>query len=803
MKKFLLVLSLCFSLFSCKPKGEDGIEGGKITAIDSGDSLEGGVKLDLETGNLKNNAKGKKPLSKNNAAKGGVKSKASSGSKKKKSNDTSKKGSSTSEASSESESSSDEIAEANIATFFLDNDGDGFGSDANSIEAYSLPSGYVEDNTDCDDNAKNVNPDASEVCDSEEVDEDCDPNTLAEETVYYPDLDGDGYGDKDDNGVLGCSAPDDYVADNTDCNDENEDMNPGETEVCDSEELDEDCDSSTTAEQTEYYPDLDGDGFGDSEEDGTAGCSAPDDYVTDNTDCNDDDLDINPDATEVCDDSDVDENCDGYADDEDSKTSEDSKGSFYADSDGDGDGDLTAEEELFCNIPDDYSDNNSDSFPEDPELSVCSVTVTDDGDTSLDEAVDAAADGDLVCVTEGEYYGEVSFSESTAERDLQIYCLDQDLKTDDSGNPYYSCILNGEVTNDTPSSRVMSIVSSDNGSSNAFITSDTVVSGFTLQNGSSSTDQGGALYVAYAGATLKNLIIQDSESNSTGFAGGGVAFYSVKDVTLRDSQILRNKATNDATNAKPEGGGLAILSSKYVTLKNIKVHSNKAVSGYGGGISLKSSKFVTFSEISLVGNTSSKAGGGLYLLNASLEGRNFLVTGNKGNYGGAIYFKHGSASVAGNNPINLYNLTISGNRAVTKAGAFHIETKTVLSIRNSIIKGNSSNSSIQEINNKAGTKVTMDYVNIDCNADDIEETADSLCDSTGDDHVLKAENSITSDCFTDADNGDYSIADGSDCVDSGSNVDFSSESLCTSKVDILGNPRCTNTTIDIGAYEYK
>jgi hypothetical protein len=60
-----------------------------------------------------------------------------------------------------------------------------------------------------------------------------------------------------------------------------------------------------------FYEDADGDGYGNA---GTSvlACAAPAGYVTDNTDCNDLDPDINPGAPEVCDG--MDNNCNGLVD---------------------------------------------------------------------------------------------------------------------------------------------------------------------------------------------------------------------------------------------------------------------------------------------------------------------------------------------------------------------------------------------------------------------------------------------------------------------------------------------------------
>ena len=66
-----------------------------------------------------------------------------------------------------------------------------------------------------------------------------------------------------------------------------------------------------------WYRDLDGDTFG-TPTATVESCDKPSGYVSDNSDCNDLDIAINPDATEVCDLLNTDENCNNLADDDDS-----------------------------------------------------------------------------------------------------------------------------------------------------------------------------------------------------------------------------------------------------------------------------------------------------------------------------------------------------------------------------------------------------------------------------------------------------------------------------------------------------
>lgn len=97
----------------------------------------------------------------------------------------------------------------------------------------------------------------------------------------------------------------DGVGDACDCNDN----------ICDGREKDY-CIAQGTPDpacciETTFYQDSDKDGFGNAAV-STQACTAPEGYVSDSTDCNDNNAAINPGATEVCDG--VDNDCDGQVD---------------------------------------------------------------------------------------------------------------------------------------------------------------------------------------------------------------------------------------------------------------------------------------------------------------------------------------------------------------------------------------------------------------------------------------------------------------------------------------------------------
>ncbi|MBW2254756.1 MAG: hypothetical protein JRI25_09195 [Deltaproteobacteria bacterium] len=96
----------------------------------------------------------------------------------------------------------------------------------------------------------------------------------------------------------------------------------GSTVVCDVLDTDEDCDGTADDADPDvvgrftWCLDSDGDGYGDPNNAEIA-CEAPVTGTLQCGDCNDDTVQVNPEATEVCDLMDTDEDCDGLADNAD------------------------------------------------------------------------------------------------------------------------------------------------------------------------------------------------------------------------------------------------------------------------------------------------------------------------------------------------------------------------------------------------------------------------------------------------------------------------------------------------------
>ena len=204
----------------------------------------------------------------------------------------------------------DEANAADAPIWFFDNDGDGYGLTNMGVQSCDAPEGYVGPNDDCDDTNADIHPNAAEFCN--DTDDDCDGNIdedAVDATVWYGDADNDTYGGP--TFVLTqCDQPNNYVDNNDDCNDTAGAVNPGAPEVCDG--IDNNCDGAIDDLVVEiWYSDGDGDGFGDGDDIANA-CEAPDGYVDNHDDCDDDNDDINPNAQEVC--NDIDDNCNGDID---------------------------------------------------------------------------------------------------------------------------------------------------------------------------------------------------------------------------------------------------------------------------------------------------------------------------------------------------------------------------------------------------------------------------------------------------------------------------------------------------------
>ena len=131
-------------------------------------------------------------------------------------------------------------------TYYVDKDKDGYGHKGTTNFSCKAPSGFVSNADDCNDGDKNINPGATEICDSK--DNDCDKkiDNIQSSITVYADNDKDGQGDPNNKktiAVSGCPAtiPTGFVNNKNDCFDGDNTVFKGADELCDSK--DNDCDT--------------------------------------------------------------------------------------------------------------------------------------------------------------------------------------------------------------------------------------------------------------------------------------------------------------------------------------------------------------------------------------------------------------------------------------------------------------------------------------------------------------------------------------------------------------------------------
>ena len=488
----------------------------------------------------------------------------------------------------------------------VDNDCSGLADDADEDFDSFVDTACGGD--DCDDTDPYVSPAALESCDG--ADQDC--NGVVDDR----DLDLDGHTD--------CGGGD--------CDDNDPYTHPGATEFVDDE--DNDCDGRIDNDTVVF--DDDGDSY--SEVDG---------------DCDDGDPAVHPGAAETCNGG-VDDDCDPATDE-------------FGDGDGDGhticqgDCDDTAAA-VFPGATElcDGEDNDCDGQV-DVGCASCTLSVPTDLPT-IQDAIDAAATGDVVCVEAGTYTELIDF----AGKDLQVVGVDGAAAT---------------VIDAAGAGGVVTFTSGEGPGA--------VLQGFTLANGFA--PRGGGILILSASPTLTQLVVDTCQANN----GGGGIYVEDSSGELTDVEIHACTAN--------QGGGMTVVGSDTMILEGLRLYDNNSLLG-GGGLHLADSQALLEDVVVegcsdstyaagilvdgghpslinvIIADNDAWFGAGIALDAGDLELRNALVLGNGGLYGGGIYQQLGAQAT-------YDNVRFVGNTASFGAGLY-LENNTVATITHCTFAGN-------------------------------------------------------------------------------------------------------------------
>jgi hypothetical protein len=330
----------------------------------------------------------------------------------------------------------------------------------------------------------------------------------------------------------------------------------------------------------------------------------------------------------------------------------------------------------------------------DPNVRYVAPTGTDDGGgctaspcRTVQYAVNAATDGDIIYVAGGTYTG-TGTAVITITKSITIYGGWDGVSTGPVvRNPIsYPTALDGEN-----SRRV------------AYITGTVapVLDGLTLQRGNAAGlggeltmaghDFGGAVYSNNASPVITNCRIV---SSTAGFGAGLSLYYGAP--TVGNSVVLTNTASQIiGPGMRGVGGGIFLYHSPAIIEGNV-VMSNVAVGDHaqydgGGGLYLDGSAAVVRNN-TIQGNSARYLGGGLYMYqSAATVSGNTILNNNAWSYGGGAFmllspaaleanrilenaatFGGGALNIGGCSPFTLTNNIIGRNYTSGTAAALHV-----------------------------------------------------------------------------------------------------------------------------------
>lgn len=267
---------------------------------------------------------------------------------------------------------------------------------------------------------------------------------------------------------------------------------------------------------------------------------------------------------------------------------------------------------------------------------------------TIQAAINAAVSGDVVVVAQGTYPENIDF------RGKAI--------TVQSTTPTSATVV---ATTIIDANHVGSVATFKTGEG-----SSSVLSGFTLRNGSGTEDAhgivvGGGVYCSnsspkimhntiranaasrgggiYCGACSPSLTANTISSNSASQAGGGVYCDSLSSPSLSGNTI----SANQATGLTGSGGGVFCYQSSP-TLANNVIHGNGAFLA-GGGIYCKLSRPTVTNSV-IAGN-SAGVGGGVFCRGSSPPLINDTISTNSATHGGGVYCESASSPTIKNSII--------------------------------------------------------------------------------------------------------------------------------------------------------
>ena len=336
---------------------------------------------------------------------------------------------------------------------------------------------------------------------------------------------------------------------------------------------------------------------------------------------------------------------------------------------------------------------------------------------SIQGAIDASENSDTILVDPGIYFENINFNGKSIVLSSK-YLLNND-----------SLLIGITIIDAGNEGSVVTFNNDEN--------SNTILQGFTLQNGNGNNEDpddngsfytyGGGIYCENADPLVKDCIIQNNTANE----GGGAGIFCFDSSPAFIGCIITGNETDDV------GGGLYARDNSSPSFSNCSFFENLAE--FGGGCYLKSSSNPLMENVLFTQNTANNSGGGIGLKdNANLIGINLMVSGNIAEgLGGGIYINNADPNISfalitdniassgagayirNNSEIELTNVTIANNNAGLYGGGIYLRDNSTVTLLNSIL-WSSSPSQVHFRSEGEEVELSISYSIIENNQDGIE-----------------------------------------------------------------------------------
>ena len=389
---------------------------------------------------------------------------------------------------------------------------------------------------------------------------------------------------------------------------------------------------------------------------------------------------------------------------------------------------------------------------------------------TIQEAIDAAAAGDTVLVSDGTYSGSGNKNLDFKGKAITVR----------SENGPGKCIIEcgGKA-------RAFHFHSGE--------AKESIVSGFTIRNGQGADlgrewagfepTVGGAILCDGSGPTIENnLLFRNSAA-----LGGAIACFQADGILVRRNRIAQNKASD------VHGGAIFLEETKSALIQDNFIERNRA-KGAGGGMAIFNGSSGLVERNRILENRAESAGG-LDVSSSTPVIRNNLIARNEstGTRNGPYLFSGGGAMTLWYAPVQVVNNTIVENRAWIRGGAVAAASTRGARFINNVFwrnyspKGNDIYLAYYQSSIKHAAKISVEH----ClwQGGDEGGVVEDGCELAASANL--EENPI----LANPEGGDYRLTDASPCVDRG-------QADAAPPEDIEGVKRPQGAGIDIGAFEH-